>query len=1282
MSTKFLHAISDDPNLEKQLEKQIGCMTGIFQMFDRHQILAVKRLYGHKKLPAARQSFSCESPRPDDKTHSVQYAGGDESHRSPVDSLGHSNAEPSSRGTSRASSVDYSNSSRFSACIPESMPSEKLEAARSSWDDRVTKSLNTKDSRRLPVVNRGNASILSKEPPSPSLDSRQPGRLSLDIRDVVRDSFYRDCPRLSVEIKADDRSQSREGHKYVLKPKDSPRPPMDVKDASKQQQSSLSFSPKVGKSPKSRSQVPSDGKSRTSADKASEDITKKSRSLADLNESLRVLAKLREAPWNFVESKEAPRPSFESKEGPRFSFSKDSPRFSCDGKEIPRSSSLKLREPPRLSLDSRESSRNFVDLKRNSSVNDTPNATQRHGHTSGDFIELDQCSGRKRSPSVVARLMGLEEMPTGSSTPSQKRELSNQCSSEEKSVPRTSAEVRNSLEYLKIESFKQSREKENSLIELSKSHNFKPQFSTDRSNLVEATADRKLTSTRHIQSSDSPRFKHHERVPKPILTQRCNVETAPWRQPDSYQTHPRKAVEAQNFLPELARKNDGSSQYLYSEIEKRLKLLELENCDKDLRTLKQILEAMQHKGLLDSTKERLNRHQNDGSYTPRSRVFQEAKPASRTSEMEVYHMKSGSSNSATAFEAPIVIMKPTKLVNKSSNSARCPIEGLPGSPRKVGSITQSKNADSKRSTMGGNRVKDPQSGKSNHRESAYCYNNELTSPRQNKREHNCRTKSEEQSGQVSQRGRPSSPSPTLSPPTRSQQISREIINNAKNNHPSFSSPKAQRRKTEIERKPRQSVSLKSPKQGTKQFGSETENQSPRNRIRTKGTSVLQLEEVSECSRDTAGDQYPDTPRADEISVRSESNISSISQMDYEVTSSERSYTSKISNVKEEYDCKFDNENYYAVQSTGSTNAKLKKTSHFRTDYKASSAMTRHEISKNSPKLKDEELPSKMEELHLNQCEEMLISSTAPEASEQPSPVSVLDASLFYQDDLSPSPVKKCLIPFKEGETREAGNQDHWIDFNYYSPDPIPVSPMAINSKLLKNVQSLVRKLEDLASTEDTTMDLQMKSIANQHKAPEYKYMLEILSASGLLQKDPDSLPMEFHASGFPINPELFHVLEQKRNTKKSDDHEKLDRKLLFGTVNDILQRKLYPYLQFQQPWIIKQHNSLLACTRPSGEHLVKLVWDELQGFLSSFPPVDSYETIFSIMQKDLAENAERWCDYRSDIGEVVLDVERMIFKDLIDETMGILGYRVSRHPSSSSPITTDQTTRSRRQLLF
>lgn len=47
MAAKLLHSLVDD---NPDLQKQIGCMTGIFQIFDRQQVLTGRRLT-HKRLP-------------------------------------------------------------------------------------------------------------------------------------------------------------------------------------------------------------------------------------------------------------------------------------------------------------------------------------------------------------------------------------------------------------------------------------------------------------------------------------------------------------------------------------------------------------------------------------------------------------------------------------------------------------------------------------------------------------------------------------------------------------------------------------------------------------------------------------------------------------------------------------------------------------------------------------------------------------------------------------------------------------------------------------------------------------------------------------------------------------------------------------------------------------------------------------------------------------------------------------------------------------------------------
>ncbi|KAF5820589.1 putative protein LONGIFOLIA 1/2 [Helianthus annuus] len=49
----MMTGLIQDQNLEKQIEKQIGCMSGFLHIFDRQQILTGKRIYSTKRLPSS-----------------------------------------------------------------------------------------------------------------------------------------------------------------------------------------------------------------------------------------------------------------------------------------------------------------------------------------------------------------------------------------------------------------------------------------------------------------------------------------------------------------------------------------------------------------------------------------------------------------------------------------------------------------------------------------------------------------------------------------------------------------------------------------------------------------------------------------------------------------------------------------------------------------------------------------------------------------------------------------------------------------------------------------------------------------------------------------------------------------------------------------------------------------------------------------------------------------------------------------------------------------------------
>ena len=71
------------------------------------------------------------------------------------------------------------------------------------------------------------------------------------------------------------------------------------------------------------------------------------------------------------------------------------------------------------------------------------------------------------------------------------------------------------------------------------------------------------------------------------------------------------------------------------------------------------------------------------------------------------------------------------------------------------------------------------------------------------------------------------------------------------------------------------------------------------------------------------------------------------------------------------------------------------------------------------------------------------------------------------------------------------------------------------------------------------------------------------------------------------------------------------------------------------------------------------VWSEIQ-CLPSIPSEDICDTMSVILEKDLAEIENSWIDHKTELSGVVLNMERMIFKDLMNETIGDLGALSSR----------------------
>ncbi|XP_059670460.1 protein LONGIFOLIA 2-like [Cornus florida] len=832
--------------------------------------------------------------------------------------------------------------------------------------------------------------------------------------------------------------------------------------------------------------------------------------------SFRVLAKLGEAPRN---------PSKE-KDGSLSSTPKVARRFSCDGRESRDTlkSNIRLKELPRLSLDSKAGSvRSPASESRSNSLlgdiqpgNWTPNKSLNPHQEPGS---------NERQSSIVVKLMGLEAFSDSKSTnEGQIRET--------KSSPGENFETNS-------RSSKMANEGKQSQVS---------------------------GSPRVLQRNPaSPLSRNGNSVLKP--TSRFPLEPAPWRQPEGNRGSQKPAF--MYFEAPVKVPNPSS---VYGEIEKRFTGLEFKKSGKDLRALKQILEAMQ------KTRERREREKEEptSSFVPQTsnNSLDQSSITTQRSQQSNHPISAAirGTSPPKRFESSIAIIKPARLAEKprSIGSYAIPIDRPSGLRKlRIAETADSRNILNDKQTakdppLRNNHLRDPSS-------QPMCSMNKTTSPRTSR---SMRTSEAIQHMNMME-GNPTSSgrsSGTESPRQQQKKQGKEKLSCPST--PPSDSNRARRQ------------SSKPP----------IESGSPSRKLKFKSPCLQQSDDqLSEITTDMRNLCH----QGDTVSVQSESNIILATQIDTEVTSTDHS--NEINGTSEQRDKKYKN-----------LAAKLR--------------------------------------------EDKSVAELATANLEQPSPVSVLDAT-FYRED-SPSPVKKTSNAFKD-DVNLYPYEAEWIavDLDHLVNSTRPNFSSEFGHKKLEDVKHLVHKLERLNSTHDEATIDYIASIC-ENTNPDHKYITEILLASGLLLKDlGSSLTITlFRPSSHLINPDLFLVLEQTRGSTElpNDEHsnekntwtksnDKIQRKLVFDTVNELLVQKLTPPAP-SEVWISPNK---LKGRIPSGQKLLKELCseiDQLQAYSE-----DDY--LISILSGDMMHQSENWEDYRGDVPGFALAIERLIFKDLITEVV-------------------------------
>ncbi|KAK3132537.1 hypothetical protein QOZ80_6AG0524070 [Eleusine coracana subsp. coracana] len=655
----------------------------------------------------------------------------------------------------------------------------------------------------------------------------------------------------------------------------------------------------------------------------------------------------------------------------------------------------------------------------------------------------------------------------------------------------------------------------------------------------------------------APRQKRmQESTVRNIPNSKFPVEAAPWKQQERI-VLPRR-------LPKGSKGAQGREQTsvsFFSDIEKRLKDLDFHQSNKDFRALKQILDSMEAKGLLQNKKreETSTLKSYDGSHDSKERTSvmglnSKANPMWTAEE----------NNAESTFRSPIVIMKPSKSSNLLSevDPAVTPLRRPSDLPQ-----LDTGNIIDKRKTLINSTAKEQ-----------YAKSSPRVPTTQSLPSYDRRSNGRNED-------------------SSSKQLPRDNSIALQKNR-SSTSPRLLQKKLDSERRARPPVpSPESNKSQRRADRNNLDTVSPRSKFRRKPVHAQEgdIGIHNGCSNRTRSLNY----QGNDMSTRSDGSMSVASELDLEVTSTDKSAEVGVSDFQQE------------IGTPSGRNPQKVKTS-----YDASKDISSADLS--------------------------------AAIAERPSPVSVLDSS-FDQEDHFPTSDERHLSeePWKDSDTQ-----------------PVNYNMQSKNSKLA-NVASLLEKLQQLSVNKDEDAPpVDHIAFLCETESPDQRYLSEILLASGLLMKDLGSgqSGLQLHSSGYPINPDLFLVLEQRkagwvskpeaihqsRSGMKSDP-KRAHRKLIFDAVNELLFRK------FEKETAVY---SLGSFTRTEDLTAQVLSEQQLMKFLSSGIE-DLVAERLRICQKDssvipdaeILHRLQGWTSFSRELPGMVLEIERSIFKELVDEVI-------------------------------
>ncbi|KAK4777219.1 hypothetical protein SAY86_005907 [Trapa natans] len=250
--------------------------------------------------------------------------------------------------------------------------------------------------------------------------------------------------------------------------------------------------------------------------------------------------------------------------------------------------------------------------------------------------------------------------------------------------------------------------------------------------------------------------------------------------------------------------------------------------------------------------------------------------------------------------------------------------------------------------------------------------------------------------------------------------------------------------------------------------------------------------------------------------------------------------------------------------------------------------------------------------------------------EQPSPISVLDSTMSREE--SP-PTLKMLSNAVEGTGELNSHEFQWHQAN-------------LKSSSIRKVTSFSSEINHI----ELSRMLQVQhGMGVNYTNPDHRYISEILSVSGLTR---DLNYISVNSAGNLFTHKLFLALEQIKASERISNgiqdiselkcKDKLQRRLLFDVVKEILVERFV--WDLSKNWPRKRKNNQYQLIHGLCSEI-----DKLQASCFSCCSDEGDDGLRYIIEKDLNNQSTVWAERFSDISRVVLDIERLIFNDLVSE---------------------------------